>query len=202
MNLNEIMAKEKQEKKSPTNEAQELSELMSETRKLNELMKSYIQVAMDKETMNQQTVLKEMEAIEKTSQQAQEAMLSILQQQKNSSDDQLRRMHEVSEGYLSQMHEQEQLSKRKLEQLNAEIIANTKEGLNHIDEKTAGLVAKIQGDIDETFEKMETTIERLDRKISFTNFKDKAEAALPIALIASVLTLFGYRVLQFILGFF
>lgn len=202
MNLNEIMEQEKQGKQSAVNEPQELSELMSETRKLNELMKSYIQVAMDKETMNQQTVLKEMEAIETTSKAAQEAMLSILQQQKNSSDDQLRRMHEVSEGYLAQMHEQEQLSKRKLEQLNAQIVANTKEGLNHLDEKTEGLVAKIQGDIDATFEKMETTVERLDRKISFTDFKDKAQAALPTALIASVITWGGYGILQFILGFF
>lgn len=45
---------------------------------------------------------------------------------------------------------------------------------------------------------MDKTVENLRHNIKFTDFKDKAQAAVPIAVISSVITLAGYALIRLI----
>ena len=193
MNLNTILEKEKDQ--------EELKTLIAETKELNDLMRSYIKVQMDRDSINHQSVLKEIQAIEESSKQAQNQMISILEKQKNISVDQLVKMQEVSEGYLSQMQEQERLSREKLENLNKQIVENTKEGLNLVDQNLTGAVDKLNRKINVSFEKMNKNVNALEKNIERTDFIEKLKTAFPLAVMASMLTLLGYGLINLINSF-
>lgn len=190
MNLNEIMKKEK--------EQEELKDLMLETRELNQLMKSYIKVQMDKDSMNHQTVLKEIQAIESSSKKAQEQMILILKEQKNISEDQLEKMQKVSQHYLNLMQEQERLSVKKLENLNEKIVENTKEGLNLVNQEITNVNKNLKKGINQAFKEMNSSVNELEKNIRHTSFEDKLKTALPLAIIASIITLLGYFLINFL----
>lgn len=193
MNLNTILEKEKDQ--------EELKTLIAETKELNDLMRSYIKVQMDRDSINHQSVLKEIQAIEEASKQAQNQMISILEKQKNISVNQLVKMQEVSESYLSQMQEQERLSREKLENLNKQIVENTKEGLNLVDQNLTGAVDKLNKKINVSFEKMNKNVNALEKNIERTDFIEKLKTAFPLAVMASMLTLLGYGLINLINSF-
>ena len=171
MNFNEIMEKDKSKEKEQ-NQSKELMELLSQTRELNDLMRSYLKVQMDKDSINQQTVLKEIQAIERVSKQSQDQMISIVQQLENLSNNQLEKMQKVSENYLSQMQEQERLSERRLKNLNEQIVENTKEGLNIVNQEVGAVNKSLKKGINDTFSQMNTTVEKLKQTIEYTDFKE------------------------------
>lgn len=193
MNLNKLLEEEKDQ--------EELKVLIAETRELNELMRSYIKVQMDKDSINHQAVLKEIQAIEETSKKAQEQMISTLEEQKNISENQLVKMQEVSENYLNQMQEQERLSRRKLENLNEQIVENSKEGLNVVNQGIGKTLDNLEKGTNQTLNGMNKNIQKLGKNIENTSFDDKLKTALPLAVIASIITLLGYGLINLIDSF-
>lgn len=196
MNFNEIMEKDKMSEKEEIHN-KELMELLTQTRELNDLMRSYLKVQMDKDSINQQTVLKEIQAIERASKQSQDQMISIVQQLENLSNNQLEKMQKVSENYLSQMQEQERLSERRLKNLNGQIVENTKEGLNIVNQEVGAVNKSLKKGINDTFSQMNTTVEKLKQTIEYTDFKEKVKIAFPIAFMSSLMTLTIYLLIQY-----
>ena len=198
MNFNEILEKDNSKEKEQ-NQSKELIDLLSQTRELNDLMRSYLKVQMDKDSINQQTVLKEIQAIERVSKQSQDQMISIVQQLENLSNNQLEKMQKVSESYLSQMQEQERLSERRLKNLNEQIVNNTKEGLNIVNQGVGAVNKSLKKGINDTFSQMNTTVEKLKQTIEYTDFKEKVKIAFPIAFMSSLMTLAVYLLVQYFL---
>jgi hypothetical protein len=152
---------------------------------------------MDKNTISQQTALKEIQAIEDTSKKAQEEMILILKKQETTSEKQLEIMQKTLTNYLNLMQEQEQKNKEKLENLNKEIINNTQKGLDLLNQKVGNtsdnLIEKMNG----IFENLNGAVNKLKKNIEHTSFIDKAKTAFPIALTSSILTLVLYFLIQY-----
>ena len=204
MNLNEIRQREEQvrSEEPPTyqvNQDMEILNLMKETRELNQLMRGYIAVHMDKDTISQQTALKEIQAIEDMSKKVQEEMILILKKQKNTSEKQLEIMQETLTNYLNLMQEQEKKNKEELENLSKEIERNTKKGLMLLYKEIENMKDSISEKIQFNLTSMDNTVDKLKQNIEYIDFKDKAKIAFPIALISSALTLSLYLLLAYFL---
>ena len=124
-------------------------------------------------------------------------MISIMKQLEDLSNNQLERMREVSEDYLSQMQEQGKMSERRLENLNEQIVENTKEGLNLVNQEVTNVNKSLKKNINSTFSQMDTTVEKLKQTIEYTDFKEKTKIAFPIAFMASLMTLAVYAIIQY-----
>ena len=202
MNLNEIKQREEEVRSEDqptyqTEQNMEVLNLMKETRELNQLMRSYITVHMDKNTISQQTALKEIQAIEDTSKKAQEEMILILKKQETTSEKQLEIMQETLTNYLNLMQEQEQKNKEKLENLNKEIISNTQKGIDLLNQKAGNTSDNLIKKMNEIFENLNGSVNKLKKNIEHTSFIDKTKTAFPIALTSSILTLSLYFIIQY-----
>lgn len=51
--------------------------------------------------------------------------------------------------------------------------------------------------MNELFKSLNETVDGLRKNVEYTDFTDKVKIAFPIALIASVLTLFGYSFINY-----
>ena len=152
---------------------------------------------MDKNTISQQTALKEIQAIEDTSKKAQEEMILILKKQETTSERQLEIMQEILTNYLNLMQEQEQKNKEKLENLNKEIISNTQKGIDLLNQKVGNTSDNLIKKMNEIFENLNGSVNKLKKNIEDTSFMDKAKTAFPIALTSSILTLALYFIIQY-----
>src|SRR5699024_4292610 len=98
---------------------------------------------------------------------------------------------------LSQMQEQGKMSERRLENLNEQIVENTKEGLNLVNQEVTNVNKSLKKAINSTFSQMDTTVEKLKQTIEYTDFKEKTKIAFPIAFMASLMTLAVYAIIQY-----
>ena len=76
----------------------------------------------------------------------------------------------------------------------------TQEGLNLVNQEIEGLTGKFKKAINSTFLEMNNTVKKLSHNIEYTDFKDKMKIAFPIAVMASVITLAGYALINLING--
>ena len=194
-----LVEKVNQERKQQQDELN-YQELLQETKELNELMKSYISVQMDREAINSQTLSKEIQAIEKTSEQAQEKMTSIMDKQRKQSIDQLEQMRNLLNTYLSQMQERDESSEKKLKKLNSEIVSNTKKGLDLLNENNAEWNAKLEKKTDNLFERLNQKVSTFSTNFKFMEKQTFLELIFPTSVLASLLTMGLYALVQVILG--
>jgi hypothetical protein len=183
-----LLEKVNQEKNKQQEELS-VQELLQETKELNELMKSYISVQMDREAINSQTVSKEIQAIENTSEQAQEQITSITEKQRKQSIDQLEQMRNLLNNYLDQMQEREEKNEKKLENLNEQIVSNTKKGLELINQNNADLNAKIEKKTDSLLERLNQKISKFSTNFKFMERQTFLELVLPTSVVASAITM-------------
>lgn len=194
-----LVEKVNQERKQQQDELN-YQELLQETKELNELMKSYISVQMDREAINSQTLSKEIQAIEKTSEQAQEKMTSIMDKQRKQFIDQLEQMRNLLNTYLNQMQERDESSEKKLKNLNSEIVSNTKKGLDLLNENNAELNAKLEKKTDNLFERLNQKVSKFSTNFKFMEKQTFLELVFPTSVLASLLTMGLYALVQVILG--
>lgn len=193
-----LLEKVNQEKKERQDQAS-LPELLEETNELNNLMKSYITVQMDREGVKSQNLTKELQAIEKISEKTQEEMLLIMKRQETQSHNQREQMRNLLNDYLNQMQERDDLSAKKLEQLNAQIVQNTLKGIELVHQNNADLNVKIKKEVDETLENLTKKVNNLSANFKFTERKTFAELVLPTALIASLFAVGIILIIQYFL---
>lgn len=70
--------------------------------------------------------------------------------------------------------------------------------MNLVNQEVANVNKSLKKGINSTFTEMDKTVENLRHNIKFTDFKDKAQTAVPIAVISSVITLGGYALIRLI----
>ena len=95
------------------------------------------------------------------------------------------------------MQEQERLSERRLKNFNGQIVENTKEGLNIVNQEVGAVNKSLKKGINDTFSQMNTTVEKLKQTIEYTDFKEKVKIAFPIAFMSSLMTLTIYLLIQY-----
>lgn len=189
----------------------ELKEILAETIELNQLMKSYINVQMDKEAITNQTIMKEIEAMEQTSTLIQDKMMDSSKEQDNMWNNKQKLMRQTFQEFYNQIQEQEQkqierLEERelkqteKLEKLNNQIVENTKEGLNIVRQNTENLSDKLKNNINKSNTEIEKHIEKsfnecyeaikkLKAHLEHRDFMEQFKIAFPIALLASAMSI-------------
>ena len=193
-----LLEKVNQEKKERQDQAS-LPELLEETNELNNLMKSYITVQMDREGVKSQNLTKELQAIEKISEQTQEEMLLIMKRQEIQSQNQREQMRNLLNDYLNQMQERDDLSAKKLEQLNEQIVQNTLKGIELVHQNNADLHVKIKKEVDETLENLTKKVNELSANFKFTERRTFVELVLPTALVASLFAVALFLLIQYFL---
>ena len=193
-----LLEKVNQEKKERQNQAS-LPELLEETNELNKLMKSYITVQMDREGVKSQNLTKELQAIEKISEKTQEEMLLIMKRQETQSHNQREQMRNLLNDYLNQMQERDDLSAKKLEQLNAQIVQNTQKGLELVHQNNADLHVKIKKEVDQTLENLTKKVNNLSANFKFAERRTFVELVLPTALVASLFAVALFLLIQYFL---
>lgn len=75
---------------------------------------------------------------------------------------------------------------------------NTEKELSQLNQGVEDLNSSLKGSIKNVFDEMDSTVHKLKSNIAYTEFKDKAANAFPIAVLASIFTLLLNWLLKFL----
>ncbi|MGO1470905.1 MAG: hypothetical protein ACTHW2_12860 [Tissierella sp.] len=82
------------------------------------------------------------------------------------------------------------LLNQELKSLSKETRRNTEKELDQLNQGVGNLNSNLKKSINRIFSEMDSTVNKLKNNIQHTEFKDKAANAFPIAVLASIFTLF------------